>query len=183
MTIQATHRERAYELLEGSAGTMHTLTAGRFRRGVGGALERMPLAGLERTVEVRFGASRPVAPGGRHNPRDGRGVREQVLTVRVGYVLGHAGDGVGPEPPETVGDTMNGATVDAVEDRAETDAHDIRACLGEQANWSGLTPDVIDCAPVDEDGDLQVLTGRAVREVRFRFLTWASIPGTYAPTV
>jgi hypothetical protein len=102
-------------------------------------------------------------------------VFEQTLDVRIAYLRGESGDGMGPDPAEAEGEASGGAVLDAVEDRAETDADVVRSTLGWQPNWSGLTPTVIDCAPVDED-DVQVLPDRVIRTVRFRLLTWGAIP-------
>lgn len=181
MSVQATHRTRAYAMLcEAYGATGWTITAGRFHRGTGQTLEAAARDACERMVEVRFGVRRPVTGSGgsgsaRHNPIDARGVFEQTLDVRIAYLRGESGDGMGPDPAEAEGEASGGAVLDAVEDRAETDADVVRSTLGWQPNWSGLTPTVIDCAPVDED-EMERLPDRVIRTVRFRLLTWGAIP-------
>lgn len=178
MAVQSAHRTRAHAILTEAYGDSgHTLASGAFvvaRK----ALERLERSAVERAVEVVFAGYKPL--GGYNNPLDGRDLSTREVTVRVGYVLDEEGDGAAWD---RTGPDSGAADRDSVEDRAEMDAKLIRDALSWNPSWSGLDPEVIDCAPHPEgDPPLTVLSDRAIREVRFVLLTKATLPGSYGPS-
>lgn len=175
---QTDHRERAYRLLEGLEGVEGwAIPPGQYHRAdPRTTLEHHDLGSLERAVEVRLRGAKPMG-GVPHNPLCGRALVETRLLVRVGYVLTGAGD-----DSDTQGEQSGAATLDAIEDRAAQDAHEISARVGYKPNWTGLTPSVIDCAPAIEGlPDPIVLADRVIQEVWFVLKTRAALPGDYGP--
>lgn len=178
-SAQSPHRARAEALVTGAAGVAPwAIPAGYFtvdRR----PLETADLPAVERRCELTFGVSTPV--GGYNNPRDGRDLRERLVTVRVGYrVTRRAGTG---GAYETLGGDSGPSDPGSVADRAETDAALLRDALGWQPHWTGLDPLVIDCAPhPDGDPDPIELEDRVIREVRFVLFTCGTLPETLSPT-
>lgn len=175
MSLTAAHRQRAYDLLLGAAGTSpFALEAGRFHRAPD-PVDRVAVTAAERPVQVVIGRARPI--NGFNNPLDGRDLSTYALTVRVAYIL--TGQG---EQWDTSGEQSGGADEDSIEDRAATDCKAILDCLGWQPHWTGLDPVVIDCAPSAEQPEATVLGDRYVYEVRFDLHTRASLPDSaHAP--
>lgn len=173
MSAQSAHRARAVALLTGTFGAdgAHTLAPGFKLARV--RLELLEASALERACEVRFGPYRPLE--GHNNPLGGRDLSARELVIRVGYLL--TTEGGDASPYDAVGGDSGPSDADGVEDRQESDAKLIRDALSWQANWAGLTPHVMDCAPApDGDPDPLELPDRVIREIRFVLFTRAALP-------
>jgi hypothetical protein len=165
-------------LVLGTAGTSFVLTQGRFAlRDAGRTLDTCDLASGERRVEVVVRTGRPVLPV---NMCDGAALFDHALLVRVAYLRTDAG---GDEAEAIAGELDGPGTLDAIADRAATDAHDLACVLGWYENWSfANAPSVVDLARTEADSTLTVSPQRCVLEVPFLLRCWASLtPGTYAP--
>lgn len=177
MSLTAAHRQRAYDLLLGAAGTSpFALEAGRFHRAPD-PVDRVAVTAAERPVQVVIEPPSPTS--GWNNPLDGRDLSTYPLTVRIAYVLtGHG------EQWDTSGEQSGGADEDSIEDRAMADCKAVRDCLGWQPHWAPLNdPVVIDCQPATAQPAPSILTDRYVYEIRFDLLTRAALPGSYGPSL
>jgi hypothetical protein len=163
-------RQWAENLLLGTAGTDRTIAAGRF------ALEspdgQVPHHSAERRVRVTVS---PGTPDGPVNNQDGQILRNHTLTVRVTYAVTHAGGDLA----ELVGEQDGAGTVEAIEDRMATDAHDVEAALMWGPNAAGLDPQIVNVTPAAPGFD--VGEDRAVLSLPFTLLVLATVPGSYAP--
>lgn len=178
MALTVAHRTKAYEILTGVSGADadHTFAAGRFHRA------RVPLELIEadvceRAVQVMIDPPTPTA--GHNNPLDGRDLSTYPVTVRVSYMLTHEGD----PAIDANGEGSGAGTVEAIEDRAGMDCKALRDVFGWQPNWPSLDPAVIDPAPSSDAPSKTVLDDRVIYEQRFNFLTRASLPGSYGPSL
>lgn len=178
MAFLRDHRERAHAILDGSHGvTSWTITAGQFTRAHSTVLAQEADA-CERVVDVRIPSVRPLA--GYNNPCDGRDLSVATVIVRVAYVLTESGN---LDTYDAVGGQSGGASPDEVESRASLDAQLITRSVGYQPNWSGLTPEVIDCAPSPDGWVLELGDDRGILTVPFEMTFKAALPGSYGPSL
>lgn len=175
MSLTYPLRARVEEIACDGYGASQTIVAGRFTRATTDWHDAHPVDSTERRVDVN--CDPPRAPDGVvNNPLDLFALYAIPFVVRVYYLRTNAG-----------GDMAEGATeqhgsgeLDAIRDRAGTDAHDLLTALTYFENWSGLDPFLIDIGPdgapeIDEEGQRVVLSVPFVATVR------ATRPGSYAP--
>jgi hypothetical protein len=162
-------------LTTGYGETGYTIALGHFRLPPGSLNAAEPDAS-ERAVEVRLGDSQPV--GGSQNPLHGRDLRETAFAVRVGYL--HRDEGSLDAGVDAR--VLGGASLDALDARASSDAAVILGAVGWQPNFAGLDPEVIDCAPDPRGWALTVDDSRGVLTVPFVLTTRATFPGAYGPS-
>jgi hypothetical protein len=129
-SVQRELRERAEGIIAGTAGAIgYRVASGRFSL-TGEATDD---GRRERYVEVEMRARRPL--GGYNSPLCGQGLYITDLVVRVHYIVGE-----GEAAFEGLGAESGGSEVETVEDRAADDAQVLRAALGYQPSWSGVSP-------------------------------------------
>ena len=173
--MTASLRQHYERLITGETGTTRTLTSGRFvRRAPDGGIEQHPASSAERHIEVILGPPAETPPG--VNPLDGFGFFTQRLTVRVSYLLTHAGGDL----TEALGEQDGAGTWDVIRDRAITDALDLQTVLSWHENRSGTDPVIVQVVPLPAVGPTRqgVL---AILEQPFDLVVKATLPGSYAP--
>ena len=176
-SIQRELRERAEGIIAGTAGAIgYRIDAGRFHL-TGDATDH---GRRERYVEVEMRARRPL--GGYNNPLCGQGLYITDMTVRVHYLVGE-----GALDFEGLGEQSGGSEIETVEDRAADDAQVLRAALGYQPSWSGVSPTVIDPdaqdPPPAQDGyTLDVGETSATMAFTMQLLTRADQYTAFGPT-
>lgn len=176
-SVQRELRERAEGIIAGTAGAIgYRVASGRFSL-TGEATDD---GRRERYVQVEMRARRPL--GGYNSPLCGQGLYITDMTVRVHYIVGE-----GEAAFEGLGGESGGSEVETVEDRAADDAQVLRAALGYQPSWSGVSPTVIDPdaqdPPPAADGyTLDVAETAAVMTFTVQLLTRADQYTAYGPT-
>jgi hypothetical protein len=168
-------RQRIEALILGTAGTTHVMEAGRFHLEAPDApgFDAHPLHSAERAVRVGV---RPGTNIRLCNPFDGFVLRRHRVLVRVSYALTHAGGDLA----ETVTEQSGPATLEAVEDRATTDAHDIERVLVWPENRAGVSPTVYAIQPIQIEPTFDVQEDRVVMELPFWVDVQAAL-STFAP--
>lgn len=175
MSYGAVIRQRVEALLTGESGTTRTLAAGRFhRRAPDRSLAQTARDTAERAVEVVLGVGRPLDG---LNTLDSPLLVEHRLTVRVAYLVTHAGGDAG----ETLHEQSGAGTLDAVRDRALTDAFDIVNVLCWHENRAGTDPTLVAIGPDGDPALGEPDDGVAVLEIPFALTASATVPGAYAP--
>ena len=108
-------------------------------------------------------------------------IAQQVMRVAVAYVVTGAGEG-----GEWSGQESGPGDLNAVEDRAAQDAHEMAAVIGAQGNWTGVASDVdvIDGEPLPDApiGAVTLAEGRLLRETAFLLTYRAGSPGSLGPS-
>lgn len=162
-------------LLLGESGVSPwVFPAGHLKRREGAdTLATYALNALERRMDVDVGLGAPLAPV---NHLQGYGLFSHPLIINVGYILTGAGDAF-----DALGEQSGTATLEAVQDRANTDAHAIHAVLGYLGNWPSLNTtglDVIDVrAGTGSLGTLVQSSDRAILSVALEVWVRAALPG------
>jgi hypothetical protein len=164
-------------LLLGTSGTTRTMDAGRFHLAApdGAAIEDHPSNAAERTIRVILGM--PVAKDG-WNSLDPRVTNDVRCTIQVRYLYtGAGGDGT-----EALSEQDGSGTIDAIRDRAMTDAHAIQRVLNWHENYSNTDPRIISITQDGEPSGPVVQGDRAIVEFPYRVLAEFTVPGTgYEP--
>jgi hypothetical protein len=167
-------RTWAENLLLGASGTTRTLASGRFHLEAADSPDAHPADSVERAVKVSVRPGTNLVPV---NPYDNLVYRRHRVVIRVSYALTHAGG----DAAETLTEQSGAGTLDAVHDRAATDAHDIETVLVWHENRGGTDPAIVRVLPPDGDLALDVRGDRAVLELAYTVDVQATVPGSYAP--
>lgn len=177
MGVQSLLRVRAEALMQGTAGAAPLVfTAGRFTLCVP---DRTPETSevVERVFDVAFDPETILD----RRPLTTAVIAQQVMRVAVAYIVTGAGDG-----GDWVGQQSGPGDLNAVEDRAAQDAHEMAAVIGAQGNWTGISSDVdvIDCEPAPDAplGTVTLAEGRLIRETTFTLTYRAGSPGSLGPS-
>jgi hypothetical protein len=167
-------RQWAENLLLGTAGSDRTIAAGRFHLESpdAPAFDGPPTHSAERAVKVTV---RPGSPNVPVNTLDNLVLRDHALTVRITYALTHAGGNLA----ESVDEQGGAGTLEAVEDRAGTDQHDVEAVLMWGPNAAGTDPVIVNVTPGAPTFEAE--DDRAVLTLPYTLLVLATVPGSYAP--
>ena len=139
MSLTSTLRQRIENLILGTYAPSATfsIATNRFRLHDwdAGTLEQNTDSTIDRSFHVDMGAA---IPDPSFNPLDGFCLYSAQVTVKVGYLYTHSGDGI---TENSSYDSGTGYLTDVV-DRANTDMHDIIRTLTWHGNWGSLTPSV-----------------------------------------
>ena len=174
MSYGAGLRTWAENLILGSTGTTRTMTAGRFHlESADVAQDGGPVNSCERAIHVRV-KGRNTLDG--VNTIDSSGLYTHEMTVRVSYALTNAGG----DAAETVTEQSGAGTVDAINDRATTDQHDIDMVLFWHENAAGTSPAVVNITSRAPD-DVAFGTDRATLTLQYTLTVEVTQPGSYAP--
>lgn len=137
------------------------------------SIENQPLNVLERSFNTILSPGYEVIPV---NPLDGFGLFYHDVTVTVGYSLTGFGDPDAESPDEF----SAGSSLPPVQNRAATDAHDIKSALEWYENVAGLDPHVINMALNGKPSlSIDKQKGTAVLSIPFLMMVKASVQGNY----
>jgi hypothetical protein len=137
MALTTTLRQRFENLMLGTYAPSATfyIATNRFRLHDrdAGTLEQNVDNTIDRAFQIDFG---PATADPSFNPIDGVCLYTAPVTIRVGYLYTHSGDGM------TENATYDSGTgyVDDVVARANTDMHDILRTVTWHENWGSLAP-------------------------------------------
>lgn len=175
--VQSALRARVEALMQGTAGAAPLAFAvGRFTLC---SPDRQPETSdvVERVFDVSFEPSTILD----RRPLTTAVIEQQVMRVAVAYAVTGAGEG-----SEWIGQESGPGDLNAVEDRAAQDAHEMAAVVGAQSNWTGVSSDVdvIDCEPAPDAplGQVTVVGDRLIRETAFLLTYRAGSPGSLGPS-